>query len=137
METVIADAGPLVAYLKGDDRDHDWAQGVLQHLHSPLRTCEAALSEAFFLLRRTHGGTEKLLGLLERGIVLPDFDFASELSPVAQLLRRYQSVPMSLADACLVRMAELHQDAAVLTLDRDFRVYRKHRRQVIPLICPD
>jgi uncharacterized protein len=60
-----------------------------------------------------------------------------ELLSVAQLLRRYRSVPMSLADACLVRMAEIHGDAPVLTLDRDFRFYRKHRRQVIPLICPD
>jgi len=137
METVIGDAGPLVAYLKGDDRDHGWAAGVFQRLTSPLRTCDAALSEAFFLLRRTHNGTERVLELLERGIVLPDFNLASELPAVAQLLRRYQSVPMSLADACLVRMAELHRDAAVLTLDRDFRVYRKHRRHVIPLICPD
>src|SRR5512135_758640 len=105
METVIADAGPSVAYLKADDRHHDWALAVFQRLADPLRTCDAALSEAFFLLRRTHNGTEKLLGLLERGIVLPHFALASELPAVAQLLRRYQSVPMSLADACLVRMA--------------------------------
>ena len=137
METVIADAGPLVAYLKRDDKDHDWAADVFQRLTSPLRTCEAALSEAFFLLERTHGGADRFLELLERGLVIPDFSLVAELRAVGQLLRRYQSVPMSLADACLVRMAELHHDAFVLTLDSDFRIYRKHRRQQIPLLHPD
>jgi uncharacterized protein len=137
METIIADAGPLVAYLKRDDKDHDWAEEVFQRLTSPLRTCDAALSEAFFLLQQTHGGTDKLLELLERGLVIPDFNLLAELPVVGQLLRRYETVPMSLADGCLVRMAELYPDAAVFTLDGDFRIYRKHRRQVIPLICPD
>src|SRR6266436_859597 len=101
METVIADAGPLVAYLKRDDKDHGWAEGMFRRFTSPLRTCDAALSEAFFLLQKTHGGTEKLLALLERGLVVPDFSLLTELPAVGQLLRRYGSVPMSLADACL------------------------------------
>ena len=58
METVIADAGPLVAYLKRDDQDHDWAEDVFRRLTDPLRTCDAALSEAFFLLQRVHGGAD-------------------------------------------------------------------------------
>jgi len=137
METVIADAGPLVAYLKRGDKDHDWAEEVFHRLTCPLRTCDAALSEAFFLLQQTHGGADKLLAFLERGLVIPDFNLAAELPAVGQLLRRYESVPMSLADACLVGMAELHRDAAVFTLDGDFRIYRKHRRQAIALIYPD
>ena len=137
METVIADAGPLVAYLKRDDKDHDWAEQVFRRLASPLRTCDAALSEAFFLLQQTHGGADKLLTLLERELVIPDFNLAAELPAVGQLLRRYESVPMSLADACLVRMAEVHRDAAVFTLDSDFRIYRKNRRQVMTLIYPE
>jgi len=137
METVIADAGPLVAYLKRDDKDHDWAAEVFHRLTSPLRTCDAALSEAFFLLQRTHGGADRLLELLERRLVIPNSGLVGELRAVGQLLRLYQSVPMSLADACLVRMAELHHDAFVLTLDSDFRIYRKHRRQQIPLLHPD
>ena len=137
METVISDAGPLVAYLKRDDKDHDWAEQVFRRLASPLRTCDAALSEAFFLLQQTHGGADKLLTLLERGLVIPDFNLAAELPAVGQLLRRYESVPMSLADACLVRMAEVHRDAAVFTLDSDFRIYRKNRRQVMTLIYPE
>ena len=73
-----------------------------------------------------------MLELLERRLVIPDFSLVGELRAVGQLLRRYQSVPMSLADACLVRMAELHHGAFVLTLDGDFRIYRKHRRQQSP-----
>jgi predicted nucleic acid-binding protein len=137
METVIADAGPLVAYLRRDDKDHDWAADAFQRLTSPLRTCDAALGEAFFLLQRTHGGADSLLELLERRLVIPDFSLLAELRAVGQLLRRYQGVPMSLADACLVRIAELHHNASVLTLDSDFRICRKHRRQPIPLIYPD
>jgi predicted nucleic acid-binding protein len=137
METVIADAGPLVAYLKRDDKDHAWTKEVFQRLTAPLLTCDAALSEAFFLLQQTHGGTGRLIELLENGLVVPAFDLAAELPAVGQLLRKYESVPMSLADACLVRMAEVHRDAAVFTLDGDFQVYRKHRRQIIPLIIPE
>jgi uncharacterized protein len=125
-----------VAYLKRDDKDHDWAREMFHRLTSPLRTCDAALSEAFFLLRQTHGGTGKLLALLERGLGIPDFNLLAELAAVGQLLRRYESVPMSLADACLVRMAELHRDATVFTLDGDFKIYRRHKRQMIPLIHP-
>jgi predicted nucleic acid-binding protein len=104
---------------------------------TPLLTCDAVLGEAFFLLQQTHDGTDRLIELVESGVVIPEFDLATEFAAVAQLLRKYGSVPMSLADACLVRMAELHGDATVLTLDGDFRIYRKHRRQVIPLLCPE
>ena len=136
METGSVDAGPLVAYLRRADQDHAGTTEVFLRLTIPLLTCDAALGEAFFLLQPTHGGTEKLLALLERGLVLPRFDLAAELPAVGQLLRRYESVPMSLADACLVRLAELYRDAAVFTIDSDFRIYRKHRRQAIPLIYP-
>jgi uncharacterized protein len=137
MQTVIVDAGPLVAYLSKDDQDHAWTEGEFRQLRAPLRTCDAALSEACFLLQETHGGTRQLLALVERGVVTLDFDLRTELTAVAELMRRYENIPMSLADACLVRMSELHRDAVVFTLDSDFRVYRRHRRQAIPLICPE
>ena len=132
----MVDAGPLVAYLKRDDQDHVWAREVFQSLNRPLVTCDAVLGEAFFLLQPIHGGTRRLLELLDNGLVVPGFNLAAELPAVGQLLRKYESVPMSLADACLVRMTELHRDATVFTLDGDFRIYRRHRRQAIPLICP-
>ena len=136
MEMVIVDAGPLVAYLKKDEGDHAWVVEQFRHFRVPMLSCDAALSEAFFLLSGAHGGFQRLLALLERGLVVPAFDLRSELSAFSQLMLRYENVPMSLADACLVRMAELHRAAAVFTLDTDFKVYRKNRREVIPLIFP-
>ena len=133
----MVDAGPLVAYLKRDEVDHAWAEDRFRELRRPLLTCEPVLSEAFFLLQGVHNGSRQLLGLLERGLVVPDFNVRANLPALAQLMCRYESVPMSLADACLVRMSELARDAAVFTLDRDFRIYRRHGRQVIPLIFPD
>ena len=95
METVIADAGPLVAYLKRDDADHVWTREVFQQLTTPLLTCDAVLGEAFFLLQQTHDGTDRLIELVESGVVIPEFDLATEFAAVAQLLRKYESVPKS------------------------------------------
>jgi len=134
METVIIDTGPLVAYLCRDDQDHDWTEDQFRRFQSPLITCDAVVSEAMFLLGRLQDGVRPLLELLERGVVVPSFNLSVELKPVCQLIRRYENMPMSLADACLVRMAERHPGARIFTLDRDFTVYRKNARQVIPLI---
>jgi predicted nucleic acid-binding protein len=101
-----------------------------------LYTCEAVLSEACFLLRRSTGGAEAVLHLLERGLISVAFHLADEAAAVRRLLGRFRAVPMSLADACLVRLAELHAEPAVLTLDADFRIYRRHGRQVIPTLMP-
>ena len=88
-----------------------------KELRPPLRTCDAALSEAFFLLQQTRTGIEPLVALLERRLVVADFVLDAELSSIARLLRRYKDVPMSLADACLVRMSELLVESAMFTLD--------------------
>jgi predicted nucleic acid-binding protein len=101
-----------------------------------MRTCEAVLSEAWYLLRLTRRGQTALLEFVERGVVSVDFALSSELAAVRRLVTRYRDRPMSLADACLVRMAELFDEAGVLTLDADFAIYRKNGRQVIPLIAP-
>jgi len=85
-------------------------------------------------LQETHCGVRQLLALVERGIVTLDFDLRVEFAAVADLMRRYEDAPMSLADACLVRMSELHREAPVFTLDSDFRIYRRFRRRAIPLI---
>ena len=75
--------------------------------------------------------------LLARGIVTAPFHLEEDTAAVAKLLFRYAAVPMSLADACLLRMAERYSSSVVVTLDHDFRVYRKHGRQVIPVKLPD
>ena len=133
---LIVDAGPLVAILSERDRHHAWARSTLTSMTPPLLTCEAALAEAWHLLRGTASGQLALLEMLRIEAVVPEFALRTELAAVHRLAHRYRDRPMSLADACLVRMAELHDDAAVMTLDRDFAVYRKHSRQTIPLLSP-
>lgn len=136
IRTVLVDAGPLVALLDRRDRFHAWATSQLSGRKPPLLTCEAVLTEAAHLLRRARG-EQTLLELVRRGLVTTSFLLTDELPRVAKLMARYENVPMSLADACLVRMAERHDDSAIMTLDSDFRIYRKNGRQVISTIMPD
>lgn len=133
---VLLDTGPLVAFLNARDRFHAWASEQLGQVSPPLLTCEAVVSESLFLLRNRQGGHRAVVGLLESGFVQLPFRLQEHLSAVSQLLQRYAEVPMSLPDGCLVRMSELHDAAVVLTLDSDFGVYRRHRRQAIPTLRP-
>ena len=135
-KTVLIDSGAIVAALRRRDQHHAWARSHFQALSDPCITCEAVISECFFLLERATEGKERLASMLERGIIVADFPFAAHRNETLRLLRRYADTPMSFADACLVRMAELHGDALVFTTDRDFQIYRKNGRQAIPLISP-
>jgi len=101
-----------------------------------MQTCEAVITEACYLLRNTPGGNQSVLKMLEIGAIKVNIHVEAELSPIKTLMTRYRNLPMSLADACLVRMSELHAAGVVLTLDSDFIIYRKHGRQVIPVILP-
>ena len=132
----LVDTGPLVSYLVKGDRYHRWACDVLRTRPSPLHTCEAVLAEAFHLLSRTTGGSDGLSELLRQGHVRVGLHLDDELDRVLALMAKYSDVPMSFADACLVRMAELHDQAVVLSIDRDFRVYRKNGRAVIKALLP-
>ena len=87
-------------------------------------------------MRRSHGGAGGVLGLLDRGVVEVGWGLKEHFGEVSALMRRYANYTMSLADACLVRMSELAPDRIVFTLDEDFRIYRRHRRQMIPLLMP-
>jgi hypothetical protein len=100
----------------------------------PWRTCEPVLSEAFFLLGPP--GTLALGALLRRRALIPAFDLGGDVESVLKLLQKYADVPMSLADACLVRMTETLADPIVLTADADFRIYRRHSRQTVPCVMP-
>jgi predicted nucleic acid-binding protein len=97
-------------------------------------TCEAAISETFHLLGVR--GAPVLRALLRRGSVRITFDLASQIEPVMKLMEKYAGVPMSLADACLVRMTEVLSDAVILSTDSDFLVYRRHSRNVVPSRMP-
>lgn len=122
-QRVIVDTGPLVAFINRREQLHKWVIAELATINQPLLTCEAVITEACFLLRNVYGGEEALISLLETGKIQIPFHLDEETAAVRELLVRYQSVPMSLADACLVRMAELSAESAVFTLDSDFRIY--------------
>lgn len=134
---VLLDTGPLVAFLNRRDGFHSWVTGELATIEPPLLTCEAVISEACFLLRNVYGSQDAPISLLNTGLIQIPLRLNEEAEPIRELLTRYQSVPMSLADACLVRMAEQYLDSSVLTLDSDFRIYRKNRNQMIPVIMPE
>ena len=136
LHQVIADTGILVALIDRRDRYHVWVTEQLTQIAPPLLTCEAVISETWFLLQRVKNGRETLLQLLEQRQVVIQFDLDAELTTVVALLTCYQSVPVSLADAELVRMAELYSNSFVFTLDSDFQIYRKNRNLTIPLLSP-
>ena len=132
--TALADSGFLVALLRRGDDHSGWAEAQAAQFARPWHTCEAALSESFFLLGVT--GVPALLALLQREAVVVSFELGNNLTPVLALMQKYRNVPMSLADACLVRMTELLPDPVILTTDGDFAIYRRHGRQVIPRVTP-
>ncbi len=135
-KTVIIDSGVIVAALLKRDHHHVWAKAHLAQMTSACLTCEAVLSECFYLLQKVFDGQQRLSALLERGVVRVDFALPDHLSEVLKLIHRYHDTPMSLADACLVKMSELHGDACVWTTDHDFEVYRRSNRQKIPMLAP-
>jgi uncharacterized protein len=132
----LIDTGPLVALLVGDDAQHAWAVEQSKHAPATVLTCDAVISEALFLLKRDGHNADSLFALVDAGFLRSEFDVHGEYRQVRDLMRRYRERPMSFADACLVRMAELDADACVWTLDRDFQFYRKHRRQTLSLVTP-
>lgn len=135
-QPVLVDTGPLVAALSASDQHHAWVRKVLQDLPSPLWTCEAVLVEACHLLRRSSRGARAPLELLERGALELRFSLADHGQAVRALMERYADLPMSLADASLVRMSELYPQARLLTLDRDFNIYRRHGRDPLAVLMP-
>jgi predicted nucleic acid-binding protein len=126
---VIIDTGVLIAFLMPKDKFHIWAVSQLSQIETPVITCEPAISESCFLAQRVHNGQETILKLIQQGHILLPFILSQNIEAIENLMQRYASVPMSLADACLVRMSELYENSQILTLDSDFTVYRKHRNQ--------
>ncbi len=129
----IADTGFLVAFANRNDTHHEWAVQVAEQLTEPLLTCEAVLAEAAFHLR----DTQLVLAMLREGLVALAFDCRDHLEQLSALAKRYADREPDLADLCLIRMSELHPRHSVITIDRnDFRIYRRNKRESIPLITP-
>ncbi len=135
---VIVDTGPIVALLDADETHHRWAHQQFESLAPPLLTSESVLSEACFLLRRVGVDSSLPLALLRRGVlrVVDVLGTADDANAVTALIRRYADVPMSLADACLVRILERTENGSIMTLDSDFHVYRQGRRRTIRVLSP-
>ena len=136
IRAAIADTGPLVAFFDRAERHHAWAAERVRELAAPLLVCEPVLAEAMYLLAGLPKAQDALFGLLENGALRVAFHVEEHVPALRALHRKYRDRPMSLADACIVRMAELFDEHFVLTLDSDFSVYRKHGRRPLELIHP-
>jgi len=134
---VLLDTGPLVSFLVADVEHSEWLVEQWKQLRPPLVTCEPVLTEAAFLLKREGVDTDVLFELLERGVIRVAFEVDEHLPELRALMRRYRDRPMSLADACLVRMSEVFKDGVIFTLDDDFHIYRRHGSKTIPVLMPD
>jgi predicted nucleic acid-binding protein len=129
---VIADTGFLEALVGTRDQFRDWALEVAKRIKWPVLTCEAVLAETAFHLQ----SSERVVGMLRDGLVRVAFDCASHSEQLYDLATRYADRNPDLADLCLIRMSELYPRHTVLTVDEDFRVYRRNKREAIPLLCP-
>jgi len=132
----IADTGPLVAFFDRTERHHSWAVQRVEQIEAPLLVCEPVLAEAMFLLGQYARAIDVLFELLQNGALHIGFHVDTNVGAVRTLMRKYRDTPMSLADACIVRMAEIYESHDVLTLDSDFTIYRKHGRVPLKLIQP-
>jgi predicted nucleic acid-binding protein len=129
----IADTGFLVAFANRNDGHHEWAVGLARRVTEPLLTCEAVLAETAFHLQ----STSLALAMVTEGLVTIAFTCEDHLPQLVTLAKRYAERDPDLADLCLVRMSEIFPRHSVITVDRkDFRVYRRNKRDIIPLICP-
>src|SRR5262245_20072066 len=136
MTVAIVETGPLVALFDRAERHHHWVAERFNELDAPLLVCEPVLAEAMYLLARYPRAQDAVLELIQNGALSVAFRIDEHIGPLRKLLQKYRDTPMSLADACIVRMSEIHDRHAVLTLDSDFLVYRKHGRAALPLIHP-
>lgn len=130
---VIADTGLLVALTRENDQYHEWAAEVAEQISWPVLTCEAVLAETAFHLC----SSQEVLGMLRDNIVRVAFDCESEMEHLYALAARYADRHPDLADVCLIRMSELYPRHQVVTTDEeDFRVYRRNKREAIPILFP-
>jgi predicted nucleic acid-binding protein len=134
---VLLDTGPLVSFLADESEHAAWVHQQWDRVPPPMLTCEAVLTEAAFILKREGVDPDAIFTLLERKIIRVAMRMDQEQADLRTLMRRYRNRPMSLADACLVRLSELHSGATVFTLDADFRIYRRHGNKAIPLLMPE
>ena len=133
---IILDSSFLVAFLRERDEFHDWAIAALKAHDERLVTCEPVVAETCHLLGDRQDARRRLLVAIAREDIGLPFRLTDEAEAVERLMDRYRNLPMSLADACLVRMSEIHKEGLIFTLDGHFKIYRKSNRQVIASVMP-
>jgi uncharacterized protein len=128
---VLLDAGPLVALLSKNDANHERARELFADCVPPFRSCEAVVAEACFLMGKVHpAGPAEVVALGRRGVYNIAISAQDHWAHLEALLKKYSNRPISFADACLIRAAEVHQEPRILTFDGDFGIYKwgRHRR---------
>ena len=136
MQRVVLDTDALVALLDRKDQHHPWATEAFRFVGVPMATCDAVLSETWFLLNRLPQSLEVLHRWIRRGWLVNRFDFETMGTRAFDLMARYRDLPMSYADACLVIVAEELQAHSIFTVDSHFQIYRRHGDQPVPLLSP-
>jgi predicted nucleic acid-binding protein len=136
MIAAIVDTGPLVAFFDRAERHHRWVVERIKQLDAPLLVCEPVLAEAMYLLSPYPKARDTMFELIQNGALSIAFRLDEHIGALRKLLMKYRDTPMSLADACIVRMSEIYDRHAILTLDSDFLIYRKHGRDALVLIHP-
>ena len=132
---VLLDAGPIVAFLSRDDANHESAKDLFANCEPPFRSCEAAIAEACFLMRKVHpDGPAEVAALGRRGLYEIPFTLSAHWPNIEAVLKKYRNRPISLADACLIRCAEVFDDPRILTFDSDFSVYRWGRNKTFQFV---
>lgn len=132
----LLDTGPLVAFLSPADEHHAWSRHHLLQLGAPFITCEPVIVEAFFVLAKSPVGADKIAEFCGSGALQIDFRLLDHAKPIRELQHKYRDLPMDLADACLVLLAERHPQATVITTDRDYLIYRTRNRRQIRILAP-
>lgn len=136
ISTVLLDTGPWVTLISRNDTHHRWAIEQFRFLPPPFLSCEAVVAETCFLLKRSGFDPSLTLQFIERGVVQLPFVLQEQIGAISSLFKRYGKVSASLADAVLIRLAEIYDSPLLLTTDTDFHIDRRHGRQTIPLLSP-
>jgi len=134
VKAILLDTGVIVALLDRNERYHAQCVEIVADIDGPLVTCESVVAEACYLLRRTHGAPEAIIKNVANGVFQTPVHLADRAEPIGALLKKYRNVPMDLADACLVDLAELIDTGQILTLDSDFEIYRWRSRRKFELL---
>lgn len=136
MNAVLIDTGVIVACLDRSERFHERCVAVLRELERPLVTCEAVIAESCYLLRDLSGAPEAVIENVEKGVLLIPFQLSVSAAPVRQILRKYRNRKIDFADACLIHLAGELDSGDILTLDRDFEIYRWGRKKPFRILIP-